>query len=107
MVTALERPTITSPSLANPGLNTPMTRDPIRIVDPFFLHHSTHTLILSNQQRHRNLLLATRSHLSSVCRIRQSSTAGQESEACPTPILLEVSKNADLRISLWTMREAV
>src|SRR5437868_11192138 len=43
--------------------------DPIRIVDPLFLHHSTHTLILPNQQGHRILLFATRSHPSSVCRI--------------------------------------
>ncbi|MEK7761416.1 MAG: hypothetical protein AAB433_07535, partial [Nitrospirota bacterium] len=27
--------------------------DPIRIVDPLFLHHSTGTLVLTNQQGHR------------------------------------------------------
>jgi hypothetical protein len=41
--------------------------DPIRIVDPLFLHHSTDTLVLTNQQGHRNPPLASCAKTMLVC----------------------------------------
>jgi hypothetical protein len=41
--------------------------DPIRIVDPLFLHHSTDTLVLANQQGHRIPPLASCAKTMLVC----------------------------------------
>src|SRR4029079_2626258 len=53
------------------------------------------------------LLFATRSHLSAVCRIRQSLTTGQERVLSSAILPLEDTQDADLRISFWHVRKAV